>query len=406
MSVILQINTVVNSGSTGKIAEEIGKLLIKHKNVSYIAYGRNIRPSNSKLFYFGNKLDFCIHALLTRFFDLHGCGSVLQTIKLIRRIKSIKPDIIHLHNIHGYYLNYPLFFKFLKVINKPIIWTLHDCWAFTGHCSYYLSINCNKWKTGCYQCQLKHSYPKAILFDNSWFNYVLKKNYFSTITNLTLITPSVWLNNQIKDSFLSSYPSMVINNGINLSIFTPLSSKFRDDNNLKDKFIILGVASVWDERKGLKDFLHLSKHFDCNTVIILVGLSKKQITYMPSSIICIERTESQRELAQLYSTADVFINPTYEDNFPTTNIESLACGTPVITYNTGGSVEIIDDETGFVVERGNIEQLISKILSFKKIGKSYYFQKCVDRAKKLYNAEDRFNDYINVYNNLLSGQKK
>lgn len=403
---ILQINTVVNSGSTGRIAEEIGQMAIKSGWVSYIAYGRNERPSTSNLIRIGNDKDVKLHGLQTRLFDRHGLGSKKTTSDFIKQIDNIKPDIVHLHNIHGYYINIEVLFNYLKNANVPVVWTFHDCWPITGHCSYFTFVGCEKWKTQCYSCPQKRGYPASYFIDRSKKNYNLKKELFSSLPNLTLAPVSQWLSGVLKESFLQNYPIKVINNGINTEVFKPsLSSDFRNKYGLKDKFTLLGVANVWEERKGLKDFIELSKLLDSGYQIVLVGLTKKQIEQLPENILGIERTESVDALADIYSTSDVFINPTYEDNFPTTNLESLSCGTPVITYNTGGSPEAIDESTGIVVEQGNINKLVEAIYSIKKKGKQYYSDACESRAHKFYKKEDRYKEYIDLYESLLKRRK-
>lgn len=403
MKILLQINSVVNSGSTGRIAEEIGQTAIAAGWESYIAYGRNERPSSSKLIKIGTDKDIKLHGLQTRLFDRHGLGSRGATDEFIKQIEVIKPDIIHLHNIHGYYINMEVLFHYLKKVNIPVVWTFHDCWPITGHCSHFTFVGCEKWKTQCYSCPQKKGYPASYFIDRSKKNYNLKKELFNSLPNLTLVPVSQWLAGILNESILQNFPIKVINNGINTEVFKPsMISDFRKKYGLKDKFILLGVASVWEERKGLKDFIELSKLLNSDYQIVLVGLTKKQIELLPKNILGIERTESVDALADIYSTSDVFINPTYEDNFPTTNLESLACGTPVITYKTGGSPEAIDVSTGIVVEQGNIQGLVDAINVIKDNGKQYYSEACVKRAHRLYKKEDRYKEYIQLYNELIS----
>jgi glycosyltransferase involved in cell wall biosynthesis len=288
-----------------------------------------------------------MHGLQTRIFDNHGMASKIATKKLIKQIKQINPNIIHLHNIHGYYLNYAILFEYLNELNIPIVWTLHDCWSITGHCTYFSFVGCNKWKSECYSCPQKKSYPTSWFIDRSKENFRLKKKHFTSLSNMTIVPVSNWLSDLIKESYLHKYPIRTIHNGIDLSVFKPSDSeKFKSMYNIQNKFILLGVANKWELRKGLKDFVELSNLLDSDYKIVLVGLSRKQIEQLPDNILGIERTESVEGLAEIYSAGDVFLNPTYEDNFPTTNLEALACGTPVITYETGGSPEAIDESTG------------------------------------------------------------
>ena len=402
MPKLLQINSVVNSGSTGRIAEEIGQTAISNGWRSYIAYGRNERPSESKLIRIGTDWNVKMHGLQTRLFDRHGLGSKIVTENLVQQIEQIKPDIIHLHNLHGYYLNIEVLFNYLSKAGVPVVWTLHDCWSITGHCSHFDFIGCEKWKTECFRCPQKKEYPASFLMDRSKENYILKKKLFTSVDNLTLVPVSNWLANILKESFLKNTPVKVIHNGINTDVFQPTSGHaIHTKYKLKNKFIILGVASVWSPRKGLKDFIELSKKPNSDLQIILVGLSKKQIKELPENIIGIERTESIFELAQLYSISDVYVNPTYEDNFPTTNLESIACGTPVITYETGGSSEAIDENTGIVVKKGDINDLVIAINQIKEKGKAFYTNACIKRANQFYKKEERYHEYIDLYNSLL-----
>jgi putative colanic acid biosynthesis glycosyltransferase len=403
MKTLLQINTVVNMGSTGHIVEEIGQMAIQNGWNSYIAFGRNERPSKSKLIKIGTKIDIKLHGLQTRFFDRHGLGSKRATIEFIEKVIEIKPDIIHLHNLHGYYLNIKILFDYLSTIDIPIVLTLHDCWTITGHCTHFDFINCQKWKTACNHCPQKKEYPASLLFDRSKKNYLLKKKLFNSIKNMTIVPVSQWLGKIITQSFISKYPIQIINNGIDTKIFVNVKDQsIRTKYNIENKFIILGVANIWNVRKGLLDFIELSKLIDNDCIIILVGLNSKQYKNLPNNIIGISRTENTQKLAELYSTADVFLNPTWEDNFPTTNLEALSCGTPVITYNTGGSIESVCTNTGFIVEKKDITGLIKSINTVRKIGKEYYSDNCIKRANWLYNKNDRYLDYINLYTSMIN----
>lgn len=397
---VLQINSVCGIGSTGRIATDIHKILIEKGHKSYIAYGRYDDRGCDTSIRIGNKLDNYMHAAITRLFDKHGFGSKRATIEFIKKVDIIDPDIIHLHNIHGYYINIKLLFDYLKKINIPVVWTLHDCWSFTGHCSFFDYIGCDKWKDRCYNCPQKKAYPSSRLLDNSKNNFNKKKEIFTGAKNMTIVTPSKWLAELVNQSFLSEYPVKVINNGIDLEVFKPTESNFRKKYNLENKFMILGVASVWEQRKGYKYFIELSKSLKKDEVIVMVGLTKKQQKNLPHKIIGINRTNRVKELVEIYSAADVFVNPTLEDNFPTTNLEALACGTPVITFNTGGSVECLDNECGFVVEKRNLKELLDRIEVIKKKGKSSYSLQCIKKANMLYDKKDRFEEYLDLYEYL------
>lgn len=394
---LIQINTVCNT-ATGKIMKDIQ---IEASNLGYQTlsiYGRRKGYKDLNCIKIGNNISFLIHIAITTLFDKHGYGSYFKTKKIIKILKKEKPDIIHLHNIHGYYLNFPTLFKYLKKeYNGKIFWTLHDCWTFTGHCAYFTRINCKKWKKGCYKCNNKTRYPISLLLDSSKSNYLAKKEYFTNIKNLTIITPSNWLKKLVEKSFLQEYPIITINNGIDTKIFkyTPnntIKTKYKIPN---DKKIILGVANVWEDRKGLKDFIELSKIIDNNYIIILVGINKKQKKELPNNIIGIHRTNNQNELANLYSIASAFVNPTYEDNYPTVNIEALACKTPVITYNTGGCLEQINKTNGIIIKKEeNPKENAKKIkIAIEKINKKEF-----EFNNKIYNKKEMVNKILKLYN--------
>lgn len=393
---LLQINVTANSGSTGKIAEAIGQLAISRGWESWIAYGRGTPQSESHLIRIGNDWDMRWHGVETRLLDNHGLASRRTTRKFISQIKEINPDIIHLHNIHGYFINYPLLFRFLQEWGGPVVWTFHDCWPFTGHCAYFDMVNCNKWQNKCMNCPQRDSYPKSYI-DQSFRNYITKKSSFNTIlSQLTLVPVSKWLSDLLTKSYLCNCRIRKIHNGIDLKLFKPLS------DFSKEKFVILGVASVWDQRKGLADFIKLSNILSDRYKIILIGLSEKQIKSLPPNIQGIRRTENINQLVELYSIADVFINPTWEDNFPTTNIEALACGTPVITYRTGGSPEAIDSNTGIVVEQGDVQGLKKAIETIRTSSDRFTPELCRGRAEKYFNQDDRFEEYFELYEKIIN----
>lgn len=403
MPKLLQINITANWGSHGKIAEGIGLAAMKHGWESYIAYGRWMNPSKSHLYHIGSKLDEIIHGISSRIFDNQGLMSHISTYKLIKFIQEIKPDIIQLHNIHGYYLNYPILFRYLKASGLPVVWTLHDCWAFTGHCAHYMYKNCEKWKDQCYDCPLKSNYPKSILFDRSYSNFLEKRELFNSLQNLTLVPVCRWLDEEVALSFLKDNKRQVIYNGIDTDIFT---IKHHDDY-IRKKYniplhnkVILGVASNW-YRKGLKDFYKLRTMLNEDFSIVIVGVNDKELRSLPKNIIGIKRTDNVNDLTDLYSTANVFFNPTWEDNFPTTNLEALACGTPVITYDTGGSGEALDKNTGYNIKKGDLKEACSLILKICSCDKTLFSSKCRERATTNFNRDNRFEEYFNLYNKIL-----
>lgn len=384
---IVQINSFSN-GSTGKIMMNIYEKLEENNIESYVIWGRGRKPKNDKELIMNNKLGIYFHGLYTRLTDKTGFASSYYTKKMLRKLDSIKPDIIHLHNIHGYYINIELLFNYIRKNNIKVVWTLHDCWAFTGHCACFYG-ECNKWKTGCYNCKMINEYPKSYK-DNSKWNYNKKKNLFLGL-DMVLVTPSEWLARLVSKSFLKEYKVIVINNEIDTNIFKPRKSDFREKNNLVDKKIILGVSNVWNDRKGLKDFIKLSQIIDNSIKIVLVGLNDEQIKKLPNNILGIKKTENAIQLAEIYSAADIYFNPTYADNYPTTNIEALACGTPVATYNTGGSPECID-KNGFVFEKGEYSRIIDVLDNLPKIAVKNNKHNMIDK-------------YINLYKELLENEK-
>lgn len=402
---IFQINVTANRGSTGRIAEEIGRCIIGKGWKSYIAYGRGEQPSSSTTYRIGCNSDILMNAFAARLFDNDGFGKRKPTEQLVEYIKEINPDIIHLHNLHGYYLNLDILFKYLIASRTPIIWTLHDCWSFTGHCAYFDFVGCTRWMTGCYSCPEKHSYPKSLLLDRSLENYTHKKELISQLNILRIVTPSSWLADLVRDSFLKIFPVAVINNGVNLKQFYPRSTDgLLERYRLGNRKVVLGVASIWNERKGLKYLVGLIDYLPADAYqIIIIGVTKAQKKRLPPEILGIERTESIDELAQFYSLADVYVNPTLEDNFPTTNLEALACGTPVVTFKTGGSVEAIGKEQpcGAIVDVKSVPALADavKLITTKDI--TVLRKMCIERANRYYDASARFKEYLNIYDDIL-----
>lgn len=399
---LLLLNASANTGSTGRIAEEIGRLAKLSGYEVWMGYGRQSVNSELNGIQIGTDVDFKIHALESRLFDNHGFSSRKTTQQFISEIEKIKPDIINIHNLHGYYIHVGILFEYLKRVQIPVVWTFHDCWPFTGHCSYFDRYDCRKWETECHHCPNRKGYPESWFFDRSNRNFHLKSMIFNGLENLSIVTPSAWLAQHVSRSFLKDYPVKVINNGVDLKVFHPqINPEIFAKYSIENKPFVLGVASIWDRRKGSDDFIALSKSLACDIQIVLVGLSTQQAAQLPKGIVSIARTENIKELAALYSAAAVFVNPTYVDNFPTTNIEALACGTPVITYRTGGSPEAIDAETGIVVEKGDVDGLKEAIVRVVNNGKEYYRDKCRERALRHYDKEERYRDYIDLFNHHL-----
>lgn len=402
---ILQINTKYKSGSTGRIVYDISNILLSNNYESYVAFGRlSDNEFNKKYeFYFGNKIITLLNVFFNRIFDIEAYFSKLNTKKLIKHISKVNPDLIHVHNLHGYYLDLKILINFFVKYNKPLVMTLHDCWTFTGHCAYFDFVGCSKWEKQCQKCPQKTSYPKSIFFDNSKLNFNNKKQLFTTLKKLHIITPSEWLSVLIRRSFLKQFPTSIINNGIDLSVFK-FSKKIAKYNNVdfNNKFIILGIANQWSNRKGLNYFIELAKKLNEQYIIIMIGIDKKLAKTLPKNILAISRTENLSQLVDFYSTAHVLLNPTLEDNFPTVNIEAIACGTPVITFNTGGSVEIIDDKTGIVCKNKDIDSIIEAIKKIQYIGKDYFTENCRNRALLMYDKNKQFSLYVDTYKKILN----
>ncbi|MBR4838092.1 MAG: glycosyltransferase [Bacteroidales bacterium] len=397
MPKIVQINTALNCGSHGRIVEQISHVGAGRGFDTTIVHGaRYVNKSQFADIQTTTKNQERLNGMRSLLFDAHGLGLKCATKSLITKLEEIKPDIVHLHNIHGYYLNYQILFDYLAKSGVPVVWTLHDCWSITGHCSQFENYNCDKWKTQCHDCQyIMDWYPKSLI-DRSRRNFELKKQCFTSVKNMTIVPVSHWLEDKVKQSFLAKYPIKVINNGVDISSFRPSEASGKISSN---KFMILGVASNWDDDKGVQEFIKLSDNVYYQ--VVMVGVKDELKQKLPKSIIAVSRTNNQQELAEYYSLADVFVNPTYKDTFPTVNLEALACGTPVITYKTGGSPESITPETGIVVDKGDFEQLCTAIEVVRKNGKHCYSDSCRERAVKFYNKDDRFKDYIDLYENIL-----
>lgn len=408
---VLQVNSVCGVGSTGRIATGIQRLLHAEGHECLIAYGRGVAPSGCDSYRVGGVASVALHGALSRLSDRQGFYSTAATKRLVERIREYEPDVIHLHNLHGYYLNVEFFFQYLSQSEIPVVWTLHDAWSFTGHCAYFDYVSCGRWRDGCFQCPQKRAYPKSILLDSSRSNWLRKKNAFSGLASCTIVTPSSWLSDLVSESFISSHNRDVIRNGIDTSMFRPTPSDFRKRHGLGDSCVLLGVASPWSDRKGLSDMLELAAlvrrrqsegRSSRGYRIVLVGLSPSQLRALPEDVVGLPRTGSASELAEIYTAADFFVNSTHEDNYPTVNLEAMACGTPVITYDTGGSGEcLVDERFGRVVSSNTPEGILEVVES---CGLSRFE---VDHSVAgVVSAESQLVRYLTLYNDVIAGSSR
>ncbi len=410
MKTILQINTTLNYGSTGRIAEQIGLTAEENGWRSYLAHGpKGINPSSQKSIGVSSYLEGRVHSYLySLLLDSQGLGSRNATKRFIETVdRDIRPDIVHLHNIHGNYINYEVLFRYLKDAGVPVVWTLHDCWSFTGHCCYFDRIGCDRWKTLCRDCPSRKDYPTSYLLDNSSNNHKRKRELFTSIKdNLTLVPVSEWLGRLVRESFFNDTDQEVIHNGIDTGVFKPSDERrnheVRGRYGLAGKKVVLGVASPWSYRKGFDDFMKLAGMLSDDYAVVMVGLSEEQIQALPDNVVGIRKTQNTCELAELYSCSDVLVNPTYEDNYPTVNLEAISCGTPVITYETGGSPESVTPATGMVVPQGDVAALADAIEAV--VSGHAGPQVCREYAMEHFDSRQCFNRYINLYDKVLSSK--
>ena len=400
---ILRITTEVNRSSIGRTAEQLGKLVVEEGWESYIAYGRKDGDSISHKIRVGSRISVYFHVLLTRLFDMHGYGSYFATKKLVRIINRIQPNIIHLHDIHGYYINIDVLFSYLKKTNIPIVWTHHDCWAYTGHCGFYSEASCEKWKDHCYNCPNTNNYPKSY-FDGSRRNFKKKESLFTSLDNIYNVGVSQWICNELQQSFLRKYPIKCIYNGIDTNIFVPsiqYSDEIRKKFELGNGILLTAVATEWSERKGLSDYFSLRKILDSEFTIVFVGAPQSLIDHLPVGIKGISRTDNMQELVKLYSASSIVMNLAGAESFGKTTPEGLACGVPSIVYNCTASPELIDETTGVVVEKGDIEGVKNAIYKIMSWDRDITIQNCRKRACELFSIEKNWPLYINLYKQIL-----
>ncbi|MFH1512874.1 MAG: glycosyltransferase [Bacillota bacterium] len=395
---VLQVNTVYPFGSTGRITAEIAAYTAAQADDhAYVAFGigEPARQERLTAVRIGNPLERKFHGAIRMLLDAEGYGSYFATGQLIKLCKGNNVDVVHLHNLHGCYLNLKRWFRYLQKSGVPVVWTLHDCWPLTGHCAHFDDCGCEKWQTLCFECPQQKSYPECVGIDGSKRNYRLKKKLFRSLDRLTIVLPCRWMRGIAENSFLKEIQIRVIYNGVDTRQFKPIASDLRAKYGLEKQKIVLAVASIWNDQKGLKTLRQLSQMLNGDYRIVILGLTKEQIGALPQSIIGLERTAEPMLLRAWYGAADCFVNPTFEDTMPLVNLEALACGTPVVTFNTGGCPEAVTEACGLVVEKGDLQGLADAVMQICDSGVDYS-QACIEQAKR-FDAENTVRAYDALY---------
>lgn len=404
MPKLLQINVTANWGSTGRIAEQINNLAAEQGWETYIAYGRNANPCKSKLIKTGCKAQVYEHYLEEKLFDNDGLASRHATKQLVRRIDDIRPDLIHLHNIHGHWLNYKILFEYLATLDTPIVWTLHDCWSFTGRCGHYEKLKCYKWRDGgcCRPCPMKQNNMLRKITENTQYHFELKKKLFTALKNLTLVPVSSWLESQVSQSYLKDQHIQTIHNGVNIQIFSPKQdlSATLEKYGLVGNLYVLAVSSVWNEQKGLSDYCKLAPRLKDVATLVLLGLNDELRDKVKEyGILGIPRTENMKELADLYSGASIVLNLSYGESFGLTTVEGYACGTPSIVYRATASPELITPDTGIVCEAGDVDAVADAVKKLLAINNPV--DECRKLAEREYDQQKIYSQYVSLYNKLI-----
>lgn len=405
---IVELNSL-DYASTGNICFQLADAARQRGHTAFVATPQreDTRTDESEFnFHFGSAKEIKQNIYASFLTGNNGFFAKKATEQLVARLKEIKPDLIHLHNLHGYCFHLPTLFSYLKASGVKVVWTLHDCWAFTGRCPHFTISGCDRWKTGCGGCSYPPKEYPISLFDTTHRWWARKKELFCSLleSNLTVVTPSDWLGGLAKLSYLGKYPVRTIHNGVDLSVFRPVESDFRKTYGLEGKKILLGVAFGWGYQKGLDVFLELAKRLGKDETIVLVGTDEETDKLLPPEILSIHATHSREELASIYSAADLFLNPTREDTFPTVNIEALACGLPVVTFRTGGSPEIPDETCGIVADYNDTEAFLSAALD---VLRKHPFSKeaCVARGAK-FEKTQQADEYVDLFEHLVLGGNK
>ncbi|MCE5344313.1 MAG: glycosyltransferase [Eubacteriales bacterium] len=397
----------VTSGlSTGRVATGIGEVLEDLGHKALLCYSRGYPPENIPGFRIGNTVDMWLHALGARLWDRAGFFSRGATRRLVRQLRLYKPDIVHLHNLHGYYLDIRTLFGYLAEAGVPVVWTLHDCWAFTGHCAYYTIAECDRFTLGCGHCPQLSAYPAALWVDQSTRNWQQKRAAYAAVPNLMLVTPSVWLGREARRSFLGKRAIRVIPNGIDLTQFRPcdepeLLSDVVKRYGLKElagKHMLLSVASTWDERKGLTDLVELSKRLREDMMIVVLGLTERQRGELPATMLGLGSTQNIRELRALYAAADVCMSLSHEETQGMTLLEALACGTQVLCYDATALPETVTPDVGEVVPEDDLTAAAAACARLCDQPKSPL--SCRARAME-YEKRGQYTQYVGLYQELL-----
>ncbi len=447
--------------STGRIAADLCRLSIRQGHEALLCYGRGNAPVDIPTLRVGDLLPdpeehrrgaiakslrrlrrrvrlgsasmgVRIHAGLSRITDRAGFYSRHTTRRFIRQLELWQPDLIHLHNIHGYYLHLPTLMDYLRRTQVPVVWTLHDSWAYTGHCAYYQfpvepflrSRNdtakplrqrnskpsaCLKWQEGCSRCPLKRTYPASWLLDRSTRNYKDKKALFSGLPHITLVTPSQWLADEVRRSFLSQYPVYAMPNGIDLSLYAPCDdARFMQEtavfyglDQVGERKLVLSVAAVWDERKGLADLVELARALGDGYCVAAVGLTQRQIDALPYYMLGLPRTRNVRDLCVLYTAADVYVSMSQGETMGMTLVEAMACGTQVLCYQSTAMPELITPRCGETVPVGDIDAAVRAVKQLCQNPRDPLF--CIGRAAE-YGMNLRYEKYMELYRSMESGQ--
>lgn len=398
---LLQINTTLGRGSTGRIAELISSLARNAGWECFMAHGpRFLGNSEMRSYQVSGRFDELRHYVLSRVLDRHGLGSCAATKKLIRRIEKVRPDVVHIHNLHGYYANYKLLFQYLAKKGIPTVITMHDFWLMTGHCAY-INKSCSKWEVGCGHCPRLREYP-ASFFDRTRKNWVLKKSLFDAFDKdkLVLVPVSHWLEGFAKQSLLSERKFQVIQNGVDTKVFQPYQGEHSELWKKVDwnKHTIISVADKWTEANGFYDIIALSRLLPVDMQIVMVGLNEQQMEGLPDNIVGIGHTSNVQQLVELYSSADVLFNSSTEVTFGLVTAEAMACGTPAIVFKGTAGEEIVNPQTGFTIEK--IEEIPELVYACREKSDTYNVN-CRERVVEYFDSVKQYSKYIELYENIL-----